>query len=166
MSWYISVSTSTLRAVILVVAFVIGVVIIRSAFPENASRGIIAASPGTGTPRSPSATPSSTPSASPSSKIKLKDIVVRVLNGTQTTGLAGVVTVQLKKDGYTLRDPGNVQGASKTTVYYKKGFKAQAQTLKEKRFPDAVVAPAPSSFPSSIDITVVLGPDFEPSPSP
>jgi hypothetical protein len=39
-SWYISVATSTLRAVILIAAIAIGIVVIKGAFPENASQTI------------------------------------------------------------------------------------------------------------------------------
>lgn len=81
-----------------------------------------------------------------------------MLNGTDTTGLAGIVTGRLKKAGYTMKTPGGVKNASKTTIYYQAGFQPEAQFLKEKHFPGAVVAPAPSSFKSNL--TVVLGANF------
>jgi hypothetical protein len=88
----------------------------------------------------------------------VKGVTVRVLNGTSTTGLAAIVTGQLKKAGYSMRDAGNVKNANKTTIYYQAGFQAEAQFLKEKHFPGAVVAPAPSSFKTNL--TVVLGANF------
>ena len=45
-SWYISVATSTLRAVILIAAIAIGIVVIKSAFPDNASQTITTVPPG------------------------------------------------------------------------------------------------------------------------
>ena len=75
-----------------------------------------------------------------------------------TGKLAGIVTGRLKKAGYTMKTPGGVKNASKTTIYYQAGFQAEAQFLKEKHFPGAVVAPAPSSFKSNL--TVVLGANF------
>jgi len=91
---------------------------------------------------------------------------VQVLNGTSTTGLASIVTGQLKKAGYSMKAPGNVKNATRTTIYYRPGFKPQAEFLKQKHFSGAVVAPAPSTFPASIDLTVVLGTDFAASSSP
>jgi hypothetical protein len=157
-SWYVSVATSTLRAVILAAAIVIGIVVIKNAFPENASQTITTTSPTTKATTSPSVTPSSSPSESSSAKPRVKGVTVQVLNGTDTTGLAGVVTGRLKNAGYTMKIPGGVKNASKTTIYYQTGFQPEAQFLKEKHFPGAVVAPAPSSFKPNL--TVVLGANF------
>jgi LytR cell envelope-related transcriptional attenuator len=157
-SWYISVATSTLRAVILAAAIVIGIVVIKNAFPENASQTITTTPPSTRVTNSPSVTPSTSPSASASTRPRVKGVTVQVLNGTDTTGLAGIVTGRLKTAGYTMRTPGGVPNASKTTIYYRPGFQPEAQFLKEKHFPGAVVAPAPSSFKSNL--TVVLGSNF------
>jgi trehalose 6-phosphate phosphatase len=60
-----------------------------------------------------------------------------------------------------METPGNVKTASRTTIYYEKGYKPEADYLKQRRLKQAVVAPAPSSF--SANLTVVLGTDFEPS---
>ena len=151
-------ATSTLRAVILAAAIVIGIVVIRNAFPENASQGI--APPTSSHPRtsSPSSTPTVSPSASASVKPRVKGVTVQVLNGTDTTGLAGIVTGRLKKAGYTMRTPGGVANASKTTIYYQSGYQLEAQFMKEEHFSGAVVAPAPSNFKSNL--TVVLGANF------
>jgi hypothetical protein len=165
-SWYVSVATSTLRAVILVAAAVIGIVFIRSAFPGNASQTITTLSPTSTPPKSPTSSPSTAASSSPSSKPRVKGVTVQVLNGTSTTGLASIVSGQLKKDGYSVRVPGNVKNADRTTIYFQDGFKPEAEFLKQQHFPEAVLAPAPSTFPADVDITVVLGPDFSPSPSP
>jgi hypothetical protein len=157
------------RALILVVAVVIGIVVIRSAFPENASQSITTPGPSTHGTTSPTPTPTLSPTSSPSTKPKVKGVSVQVLNGTTTTGLAGIVTIELKKDGWAMRDPGNVKSASRTTIYYRDGFRPQALLLQRKHFPGAVVSgvpsPLPSGFSGSVDITIVLGPDFSPSPS-
>jgi LytR cell envelope-related transcriptional attenuator len=158
-SWYISVATSTLRAVILAAAIVIGIVVIRNAFPQNASQDITTTtSPSNSVTTSPSVTPTASPSASVSASPRVKGVTVQVLNGTDTTGLAGIVTGRLKKAGYTMRAPGGVNNASKTTIYYQEGFQPEAQFLKEKHFPKAVLAPAPSGFKANL--TVVLGSNF------
>jgi hypothetical protein len=165
-SWYISVATSTLRALILIAAIAIGIVVIKSAFPENASQTITTVPPG-GKTTTTTTTPGAT-SPSPSAKPRIKGVVVQVKNGTSTTGLAAIVTGQLKKAGYSVKTPGDAATATRTTIYYQEGFKAEADYLKRKRFKKAVVAPAPSSasFPATIDIIVVLGADFTVSPSP
>jgi hypothetical protein len=121
--------------------------------------------PGPTPTRTTSPSPSPSTSASTSAKPRVKGVSVQVLNGTSTTGLAAIVTTQLKKAGYTVRVAGNVKSASKTTVYYQPGFQVDAQFLAQKHFPGAVVAPAPSSFSPNTNIVVVLGPDFTPSPS-
>ncbi len=152
-------ATSTLRAVILAAAIVIGIVVIRNAFPENSSQDITTASPSNTVTTSPSVTPTASPSASATASPRVKGVTVQVLNGTDTTGLAGVVTGRLKKAGYTMRAPGGVNNASRTTIYYQAGFEPEAQFLKEKHFPKAVLAPAPSGFKANL--TVVLGSNFE-----
>ena len=166
-SWYISVATSTLRAVILIAAIAIGIVVIKSAFPENASQTITTIPPG-GKSTTTTTIPGTAASPSPSTKPRVRGVVVQVKNGTSTTGLAAIVTGQLKKAGYSVKTPGDAQTATRTTIYYQEGFKAEADYLKRKRFKKAVVAPAPSnaSFPASIDLIVVLGADFTVSPSP
>ena len=151
-------ATSTLRAVILAAAIVIGIVVIKNAFPQNASQGITTTSSAPSSTTTPSATPSITPSSSTSAKPRVKGVTVQVLNGTDTTGLAGIVTGRLEKAGYTMRTPGGVANAPRTTIYFRPGFQPEAQFLKEKHFPNAVVAPAPSSFKANL--TVVLGANF------
>jgi LytR cell envelope-related transcriptional attenuator len=161
--------TSAVRAVILIVAVVIGIVVIRNAFPQNASQTITTPRPSAGTTTGPTSTPTPSPTGSPTRKPRVKGVTVQVLNGTSTTGLAGIVTIQLKKDGWSMQDPGNVQSASRTSIYYRDGFRPQALLLQQQHFPKAVVSavpsPLPSGFSSSVDVTVVLGPDFSPSPS-
>jgi hypothetical protein len=155
------VATSTLRAVILVAAVVLGIVVIRNAFPDNASRGITIFPPSRSVTTLPTTTPTTATSSSPTTKPRVKGVTVQVLNGTSTTGLASTVTGQLKSAGYSMNTPGNVQTASRTTIYYEKGYKPEADYLKQRRLKEAVVAPAPSNF--SANLTVVLGTDFEPS---
>jgi hypothetical protein len=144
--------------VILVAAVVLGIVVIRNAFPENASRSIATLPPSQGATTSPTVTPTTATSPSPSTRPRVKGVTVQVLNGTSTTGLASTVTGQLDKAGYSMKPPGNVKTASRTTIYYQKGFKPEADYLKQRRFEDAVVAPAPSNF--SANLTVALGTDF------
>jgi hypothetical protein len=152
------VATSTLRAVILVAAVVLGIVVIRNAFPANTSRGITFP-PSRSVTTLPTTTPTPAASSSPTTKPRVKGVTVQVLNGTSTTGLASTVTGQLKNAGYSMNTPGNVQTASRTTIYYEKGYKPEADYLKERRLKEAVVSPAPSNF--SANLTVVLGTDFE-----
>jgi len=93
-------------------------------------------------------------------------VVVQVLNGSHTTGLAGDTTNTLKDAGYTLRTPDNAPFTATTTVYYASDSKTDAQYLQEKYFPEADLKPAPSTFAADVQITIVLGQDFADSASP
>ncbi|HEX8098903.1 MAG TPA: LytR C-terminal domain-containing protein [Actinomycetota bacterium] len=166
-------STSTLRVLIVIAAIALGVVFLREAFPGTtraSSRHPRVPRPVTLPSESPtpSPTPSESPSPSPSSSPKKKKeqkpqvagVVVQVLNGTHTNGLATQISERLKAAGYTLEPAGNHANQEKTTIYYQPAHKIDADYLRKKQFPDADLTPAPATFPKKIDITVLLGLDF------
>ena len=89
-SFYFSLATSTLRAIILVAAVALGVFALARAFDGNPTERV-AGSPSAGptTTASPTTTsPSSSPSPSETARPP-EDVVVQVLNGTQTADEAG-----------------------------------------------------------------------------
>ncbi len=90
--------------------------------------------------------------------------MVVVLNGTPTDGLATMVSTRLEAAGYTLEPPGNAGSVDNTTLYYQSGQRVNADFLRDKQFPDARLAPATDQFDfqENVDITVVLGRDFNP----
>jgi hypothetical protein len=167
------VATSTLRAVILVAAVVLGIFGITKAFPDNGTQALApppgqttgpeSPSPSTSTSTSPRARPS-TPA--PSRKPRIKGVVVLVLNGSGKTGQASLTAQTLQNAGYTVRPPGNSPHISKTTVYYAPDAKIDAQGLLDRYFPGAELKPAPSDLASGVDVEVVLGEDFGASASP
>ena len=89
-------------------------------------------------------------------------MVLQVLNGTPTDGLATQVSARLEEAGYTLRSPGNAGSVENTTLYFQSGHKVNAEYLKDKQFRGARVAPAGDRYPKNVDITVVLGRDYNP----
>ena len=163
-------STSTLRVLIVIAAVALGVVALREAFPgptQTVSQPRATTRPAptqpspTPTPSpSPSPSPTPTKTAKPEPKPKVAGVVVMVLNGTHTDGLATEVSGRLEDAGYTLEPPGNLGSVEKTTLYYQQGHKINAEFLKEKQFPDARVAPATDELQKDVDITVVLGLDY------
>ncbi len=166
-------STSTLRVLIVIAALALGVVVLREAFPTTTR--VIDEPRATTSPapvQTPSPTPSPSPSPSPSPtptktpkpkpKPRVAGVVLQVLNGTPTDGLATQVSARLEEAGYTLESPGNAGSVEKTTLYFQPGHKINAEYLKDKQFRGSRVLPAPDQYPEDVDITVVLGRDFNP----
>jgi hypothetical protein len=87
-------------------------------------------------------------------------VVLQVLNGTPTDGLASQVSARLEAAGYTLESPGNAGSVERTTLYYQSGHRINAEYLRRKQFRGARVASGGSRYPKDVDITVVLGRDY------
>lgn len=168
-------ATSTLRALILAAAVVVGVVLLSKAFTSSAGQafgpgGAAAVSP------SPSTSPSASPSTSPPRKKNLiKGVAIQVLNGTggRVAALAATQATRLKHAGYVVcaacvgdTAPGVVYQT--TTIFYAKGAKAYAEAMKQRFYPHAVIKPKPASITAKVKLTLVLGLDqaaTSPSPS-
>ena len=160
-SFYFSLATSTLRALILVAAVVLGVVVLRGAFPGTDSTlasGEPSPAPTRTTPSPKRTTPS--PAKTTPRKPKVQGVVVQVLNGTSTTGLAASASETLQQAGYTLESPGNASSVATTTIYFRQANKVDAEFLRDNHFPDAVLKPATPAVPPEVMIQVVLGSDF------
>jgi hypothetical protein len=155
------VATWTLkRILILAAAVVVGLLVLRNGFPSNASQGIT----GTVSPTSPAVTaspsPPTSPSPSPSRSPQIEGVVVRVLNGTNETGLAADVSTTLENEGYTLRVADNAPNRQRTAIFYRENFLPEAQLMLERFFPTAQLKPAGPSVPNDVDLQVILGADF------
>jgi hypothetical protein len=164
------VATSTLRAAILVAAVVLGIIVIRSGFPQNASQGVTGSPPPV-TTTTPSPTTSPSTGESPSrSALPNSKVWVLVLNGAGKSGLAGQVTDVLKADHYRLKLPGDAPRQNTTTIFYRADSLAEAQVLQtfmNQRFGLSVdIAEAPANFPSGIRLELILGKDFLTAPTP
>lgn len=171
-SFYLSLATSTLRAILLVAAVVVGVVVLARAFDTNASDDLAGTSPRTSEPAdgTPSASPGgaspgNSPSPSPDAQQspQVEGVVVQVRNGTSTTGLAASTSETLEAAGYSMQDPTNAEATDTTTLFFAPDAEAAAQAMQERFFPDAVLTAAPDAFPADVDITVILGADYTPT---
>ena len=164
-TFYISLATSTLRAAILVAALVVGVFVLAKAFGGDNVRPSVAATPRAGgSPTSPA--PRTTTPPPPTRTPQVKGVVVQVLNGTSTTGLAGATTEILDAAGYSTEEPDDADHAyDRTIVYYQRDSKVDAEFMRDKHFKNALLRPAPATLPQDIQITVVLGADYSPPPT-
>lgn len=88
-------------------------------------------------------------------------VVVDVLNGSGTSGVAGQLTTQLKAKGYQTITPGDTSHRTGSVVYYRSGFEREATALATLVANNPKVAampsPAPQNADSSANIVVVIG---------
>ena len=166
-SFYRHLATSTLKALILVAAAVLGVVGLSRAFPDAQEN--LAPQPSESQSASPTSPPRSTTSPSPSRKPRVKGISIQVLNGSSTTGLAAATSETLQTAGYDVKTPGNSDAVETTIIYYRKANRIDAEFMKERYFSTAQLKPATADVPAEVMIQVVLGADYAASagtPSP
>ena len=166
---WIAVTTWTVkRIVILAIAVFVGAWVLKNGFPGNASGAITGIpTPAASSPRSPGPSPSSSPTKV--KKRKPANVVVQVLNAGAATGDAGLATDFLKSKHYKTLNAGDTSpDVTRSVVYYSADSKAEAQVIQQKWFSYALLKPAPATVPSTVDVTIVLGPDYRavPSPSP
>ena len=164
-------TTSALRAAILVAGVIVGAVIIANAFPSNnPSRA--------GT--HPSSSPSSSPSASPSpaqhaQKLdcsSLSSVSVAVENATNAHGLAAATANRVKAMGYTVNaatDIGDATAKTATsTVFFRTAAdKKAARCVRRRVFPQATLkamsaggTSASPRFSTSTGVAVFVGSDY------
>ncbi|MFL5805646.1 MAG: LCP family protein [Roseiflexaceae bacterium] len=86
---------------------------------------------------------------------------VQVLNGTDIGGLAGSVSLQLEKAGFTIITAGNAPPSDnpKTVVYDLKGKPRTSRRVAEVLGAELRQGPLPEGVASDADIVVVLGRD-------
>jgi hypothetical protein len=163
-SFYFSMATSTLRAIILVAALVVGVVLIKNAFPTNASQ-FTSSSPAAASHSNSSSSGQPSPRAGVSPTPQIHGVVVQVLNGTSTFGLANSTSQTLRSAGFDLKTPGNAALTNSTFIYYRPTAVTAANYLKDHYFQTAQVKPAPDSVPADVMVEVILGADYASSAS-
>jgi hypothetical protein len=167
-------ATSTMRAIILVLAVALGAVVVGKAFP-NASAAFTAQpivhpsqsptpQPSASHPKKKTTHPSSSPSSSPGGGGAVHPGSVKVLveNGTHKSGLAATTSQTLAAAGYNMQPARDTatQSETTTTVYYLASAQAAAQAIHTRYFPSAHLVPAPTALGTADDVIIVLGADF------
>ena len=118
-------------------------------------------------PSSPTQSTSPSPSVTPSTTATPKvlapgKVTVQVLNGTQRVGLAAKTADEIRKQGYKVTGTGNAAATPKSTIFYRKGRKAEGLALQEL-FPDFTVLKLAPESQATI-LKVVLGADWPAAP--
>jgi hypothetical protein len=82
---------------------------------------------------SPTPTATETPTPTPTPSVDPASVILRVLNGTTTTGAASKAKTTLESAGFKVRTTGNAknQNYDTTMVYYQTGKEAEAQAVKD-----------------------------------
>jgi hypothetical protein len=159
-SFILSLSRAAGGALLAVAVMAILVVALLNRGNAEEPQGPTVANPTSSPTRSttPSPTPSTvSPSPKPAVLVPSK-ITVQVLNGTGRTGLAAAVAQDVEKAGYKLGGTGNAARADKSTIFYRKGRRAEALAF-QQIFPDfKVLKEAPAS--QATILRVVLGADW------
>jgi hypothetical protein len=176
------VNTGTARIVIIVALLVTGVLVLANGFADS-DTAVAGSSDGGGgaTTTSPSASASAAPSTAQSPQQQQQpeapkadkpgDTFIAVFNGTDSTGLAGIVADELVNDGYVPgQEPADAPNkpVTDTIVYFVGGpaadqNRADAERLAEKYYPDAKVKELDPAYTDndlvdkSVQVVVVVG---------
>lgn len=174
-SFYLSVATSTLRAVIVIALVVGGIVVINSAFPESDAfpnggvpGGDASTSPSAPqTPTEPGVTGDTGQNGTTDQEPNVVDMAVAVRNGTSTSGLAGDTARKLESDfgvnAIQIDDaPSTV---SVTTIYFRKASSQDEAELLAREFfkkiePKVARLEAGSGVERDAQIAIYLGTDY------
>jgi hypothetical protein len=177
-SFWISLSTAVLRAVLVVAAVVLGIFVLSKAFPTSDEPTPPAAQVTEEPEEEPEET--ETPGGGggnggqqpqqpqqPQSSPQVRGVEVSVLNGTDITGLADcTATERLSPLDYQIApdDIGNAsQSHEVTAISYAREFEADARYLQEELFPDAELQ-ALRGMTAITDVSISLGPDAASGP--
>ena len=163
-SFYLSVATAALRAVLVVAALALGVFILSKMLPTG---GPGPAAPGEGavqTEEPPAEEPAAeeTTAPQPGKTAQPRDpskVEVQVLNATGISGLASDTAEILEAQGYKIVTVDDAEGEhDRTTIFYHPKSKADAEVLKQNYFPMAALEE--SAPDTEVAITVVLSQDY------
>jgi hypothetical protein len=164
-SFYVSLATAALRAVLVVAAVVLGVFVLSKAFPTGGQTSVPVTPEEVPTTPAPTSSPPTDEGGGGGGGAGQEthdpaDIVVHVLNGTDVSGLAADTQAMLEEEGYRVPTVGDAQDkpVGRTEIAYKRANKADAGVLRDQFFADAqLVVAAPDA---EADITVTLGADY------
>ncbi len=162
----------TARVVLIVALVVFGVAVLANGFSDGGPEIAGSISPSVSGQSSSSTGQSHSNHSSSSPSPNQNGVLIMVLNGTDSTGLAADVQDSLVKKGYVAPNPpGNspVAGVEKTTVYYRTGQQedqnhADAQYMADTYVDGAAVQRLGPVFdeivPNTVTVVVVLGQDY------
>lgn len=170
-SFYLSVARAAggaLAALALVVAIAMVAVNSRADDTPRANGTPTTSAPATSErPAGESPSPGSSLSPEPSQPSEAEPVrapsktTVDVLNGTSRSGLARALSERIDKEGYKIGTVGNASPATKTTIFYRKDARAEAEALL-RAFPELKrVREASAGTPGQSLLTVVIGSNYE-----
>ncbi|NNN21878.1 MAG: LytR C-terminal domain-containing protein [Acidimicrobiales bacterium] len=151
------------RAIVLVVAVVMGFALIGSIHDSNSVPTSANLSTTTSTTAAPTTVP---PITTILTTLPVSQVVVLVANGTGVPNAAAHFTGVLKNDGYTtLPATDTLAPTTTTTIYYQSGGQGDALGLAHSLgLPASSVSPMPATPPvktlGNAEILVALGPPF------
>ena len=162
-------------AVLVLLAAVLGFLILRGVearqeVPVVAGQAVTAATPAAvvATP-TPGTAAVAVPTTDVSTSRARGEIRVLVANGTDVSGQAGRLTDVLRNQGYNTRSAvnGDAPAVGTSLIYYRPGFAAEAELVRQDLNTQTVVAPMPVPDPIigadveliSVDVFVWVGPD-------
>jgi hypothetical protein len=163
-SFYLSLATAALRAVLVVAAVVLGVFVLSRAFPSD-DQVTPPTTPGQGEPTSPAPTsPSATETPDGEQPVQEThdpaEIRMQILNGTEVGGLAADTQATLEDAGWNVVTVGDAQNkpVEITIITFARRYRADAEVLEAEFFPGAELQQAAPD--ADADITVTLGVDY------
>src|SRR6266705_2005755 len=149
------------RILVLVAAIAIGVFVLRQGFAGNATE-LIAGSAKAASPHPTTSPHAPSPTPSPRRRAKVHGVVVHVVNGSGTTGLGASTSLVLTHQGYKVKAPSTLTGPGggnvttpATTIDYRADSLPEAQYVQRHFFPAAQLLPAPGTFPTDVQVTIV-----------
>jgi LytR cell envelope-related transcriptional attenuator len=164
-SFYLSLATAALRAVLVVAAVVLGVFVLSKAFPSG-DQGTVPVTPDeTATSPTPTTPPADGEQGGGGGGGQPEthdpaDIRVQVLNDTDVSGLAADTAALLEEEGYQVPTVDDYQGdVERTTIFFRPPFRADAEALRDSMFPTAQLEEADPDL-RGVDLTVVLAEDY------
>jgi hypothetical protein len=166
-SFYFSLATAALRAVLVLAAVVLGVFVLSKAFPTGGEASVPV------TPDEMATTPAPTTPPADGEETggggggggQLEthdpaDIRVQVLNDTDVSGLAADTAALLEDEGYQVPTVDDYQGSvEQTTIFFRPPFRLDAQALRDSTFTTAQLEEADPDL-RGVDLTVVLAEDY------
>ena len=164
-SFYLSLATAALRAVLVVAAVVLGVFVLSKAFPSGDEAAVPVTPEQTATTPAPTTPPADGEQGGGGGGGQPEahdpaDVRVQVLNDTDVSGLAEDTQGLLEDEGYQVPTIGNYDGSvDRTTIFFRPPFRADAQALRDSVFTTAQLEEADPDL-RGVDLTVVLAQDY------